>query len=163
MPKDPTKNIFQYKIRGGHLNEFEFQQNQGQVKEQHERPWERENFDPNTVLPGQEEAGSPKAQAKLSRSGVTTAKQTVKASEKGSKKAAKKQAAKKPAKSASRKTTSKSAKKKVTSKKATTRKAVSTNRAKTTRKSAAKKSTSRKARTTRGAKKALTTRRSAKK
>jgi len=159
MPKDPTKNIFQYKIRGGHLNEFEFQQNQGQVRQQHERPWERENFDPNTVLPGQEEAGSPKAQAKLSRSGVTTAKQTVK----GSKKAAKKQAAKKPAKSASKKTTSKLAKKKVTSKKGTSRKAASTNRAKTARKSAAKKSTSRKARTTRGAKKALTTRRSAKK
>jgi len=158
MPKDPTKNIFQYKIRGGHLNEFEFHQNQGQVRQQHERPWERENFDPNTELPGQEEAGSPKAQAKLSRSGVTTAKQTVK----GSKKAAKKLAAKKPAKYASKKTTSKSAKKKVTSK-ATSRKAASTNRAKTTRKSAAKKSTSRKGRTTRGAKKALTTRRSAKK
>src|SRR5687768_1808896 len=128
MPKDPTKNIFQYKIRGGHLNEFEFHQNQGQVRQQQERPWERENFDPNTVLPGQEEVGSPKAQAKLSRSGITTAKRTVKASDKGSKKAAKKQAAKKPAKSASRKTTSKSAsksaKKNVTSKKATTRKAV---------------------------------------
>ncbi len=136
MPKDPTKNIFQYKIRGGHLNEFEFHQNQGQVREQQERPWERENFDPNTVLPGQEEAGSPKARAKLSRSGVTTTKRTVEASKKGSKKAGKKEAAKTPAKSVSKKTTRKSAKKKVTSKKATSRKAASTNRARIASKAA---------------------------
>lgn len=28
MPKDPTKNVDRYKIRGGTLNEFEFDQNQ---------------------------------------------------------------------------------------------------------------------------------------
>ena len=33
MPKDPTKNIDRYKIRGGDLNEFEFRQNQARVKE----------------------------------------------------------------------------------------------------------------------------------
>ena len=33
MPKDATKNVDRYKIRGGNLNEFEFTQNQGQVKE----------------------------------------------------------------------------------------------------------------------------------
>ena len=33
MPKDPKKNVDRYKIRGGDLNEFEFRQNQGQVKE----------------------------------------------------------------------------------------------------------------------------------
>jgi hypothetical protein len=33
MPKDAKKNIDRYKIRGGELNEFEFHQNQGQVKE----------------------------------------------------------------------------------------------------------------------------------
>ena len=132
MPKDPTKNIFQYKIRGGHLNEFEFQQNQGQVKEQHDRPWETENFDPNAALPGHDpESASPKAQAKHPRAGSTATKQPAKAS---SKKAVKK----------------------------ATRKAVKKS-AKTTGKSAAKKSTSRKARTTRPAKKASTTRRSAKK
>ena len=26
MPKDPTKNVDRYKVRGGTLNEFEFQQ-----------------------------------------------------------------------------------------------------------------------------------------
>ena len=33
MPKDAKKNIDRYKIQGGDLNEFEFQQNQAQVKE----------------------------------------------------------------------------------------------------------------------------------
>ena len=28
MPKDPTKNVDRYKIRGGELNEFDFHQNQ---------------------------------------------------------------------------------------------------------------------------------------
>ena len=28
MPKDPTKNVDRYKIRGGQLNEFDFHQNQ---------------------------------------------------------------------------------------------------------------------------------------
>jgi len=33
MPKDAKKNVDRYKIRGGDLNEFEFNQNQGRVKE----------------------------------------------------------------------------------------------------------------------------------
>lgn len=33
MPKDAKKNVDRYKIRGGDLNEFEFRQNQGKVKE----------------------------------------------------------------------------------------------------------------------------------
>ena len=33
MPKDASKNVDRYKIAGGHLNEFEFHQNQGQLKE----------------------------------------------------------------------------------------------------------------------------------
>jgi hypothetical protein len=33
MPKDAKKNVDRYKIRGGDINEFEFRQNQGQVKE----------------------------------------------------------------------------------------------------------------------------------
>ena len=34
MPKDPTKNVDRYKIRGGTLNEFEFDQNQEAFEEQ---------------------------------------------------------------------------------------------------------------------------------
>ena len=33
MPKDAKKNVDRYKLDGGHLNEFEFHQNQGQVNE----------------------------------------------------------------------------------------------------------------------------------
>jgi len=33
MPKDAKKNVDRYKVRGGDLNEFEFRQNQAQVKE----------------------------------------------------------------------------------------------------------------------------------
>ena len=34
MPKDATKNIDRYKIRGGQLNEFDFHQNQEEYAEQ---------------------------------------------------------------------------------------------------------------------------------
>ena len=33
MPKDATKNVDSYKIRGGQLNEFEYTQNQGDFAE----------------------------------------------------------------------------------------------------------------------------------
>jgi hypothetical protein len=132
MPKDPTKNIFQYKIRGGHLNEFEYQQNQGQVKEQHDRPWEKENFDPNAALPGHDPASaSPKAQAKGPRSGSAAAKPPSKASSKKVMKKAAKKAVKKSAK-----TTRKSAAKKSTSRKGRTTRPVK--KASTTRRSAKK-------------------------
>ena len=36
MPKDPTENIPNYKIRGGHLNEYEYEQNKGQITEDKE-------------------------------------------------------------------------------------------------------------------------------
>ena len=34
MPKDATKNIDRYKVRGGELNEFDFHQNQERYAEQ---------------------------------------------------------------------------------------------------------------------------------
>lgn len=33
MPKDATKNVDRYKIRGGQLNEFDFHQNQEELAE----------------------------------------------------------------------------------------------------------------------------------
>ena len=33
MPKDATKNVDRYKIRGGQLNEFDFHQNQESLKD----------------------------------------------------------------------------------------------------------------------------------
>ena len=38
MPKDATKNVDRYKIRGGQLNEFEYNQNQEQFAEQKGKP-----------------------------------------------------------------------------------------------------------------------------
>lgn len=36
MPKDRTENIDRYKVRGGHLNEYEYQQNEGALEESRE-------------------------------------------------------------------------------------------------------------------------------
>lgn len=135
MPKDPTKNIFQYKIRGGHLNEFEFQQNQGDVTEQKGRPWEKQNFDPNAKTPEpavtpERKSGKQTAAKQAKPATASTRKQPAKAMKKATKKAVKKAVKKS---------------------------------AKTNRKTAPKKSATQKARTTSRAKKASTTRRSAKK
>ena len=132
MPKDPTKNIFQYKIRGGHLNEFEFQQNQGDVTEQKGRPWEKQDFDPNAKTP--EPAVNPErksAKRTAGKQAKTATASTRKQPAKAVKKATKKKAVKKSAK-----TTRKSA-----AKKSTSRKAGTTSRAKqasTTRRSVKK-------------------------
>ena len=40
MPKDRTENIDRYKIRGGQLNEYEFERNEGELAEQ-----DRERFE----------------------------------------------------------------------------------------------------------------------
>src|ERR1044072_7207334 len=37
MPKDATKNVDRYKVRGGTLNEFEFAENQEQFSEQNRK------------------------------------------------------------------------------------------------------------------------------
>ena len=37
MPKDATKNVDRYKVRGGQLNEFNFTKNQEQFAEQETR------------------------------------------------------------------------------------------------------------------------------
>ena len=131
MPKDPTKNIFQYKIRGGHLNEFEFQQNQGDVTEQKDRPWEKQNFDPNAktsepAVKPEPTSGKKAAGKQAKPPAASTKKQPAKAMKKATRKAVKKSA----------KTTRKSA-----AKKSTSRKSGTTPRAKkasTTRRSAKK-------------------------
>ncbi|HEY3025569.1 MAG TPA: hypothetical protein VGJ55_05430 [Pyrinomonadaceae bacterium] len=39
MPKDPKRNIPNYQLQGGHLNEFEFQKSQGEMAEESELPF----------------------------------------------------------------------------------------------------------------------------
>ena len=46
MPKDPTKNVDRYKIRGGQLNEFEYTENQGALAGQ--KPNSQANLIPGT-------------------------------------------------------------------------------------------------------------------
>ena len=46
MPKDPTKNVDRYKIRGGDINEFEYDQNQEALAEQKDSA--RANLIPGT-------------------------------------------------------------------------------------------------------------------
>ena len=48
MPKDPTENIARYKIRGGHLNEFEYTQHQGELERENNPSGESERFIPGT-------------------------------------------------------------------------------------------------------------------
>jgi hypothetical protein len=38
VPKDPKRNIQNYQLRGGHLNEFEFQKSQSEIAEDSELP-----------------------------------------------------------------------------------------------------------------------------
>lgn len=38
MPKDPTRNIPNYKINGDHLNEYEFEQNKGEITYEEKHP-----------------------------------------------------------------------------------------------------------------------------
>jgi hypothetical protein len=116
MPKDPTKNIFQYKIRGGHLNEYEFQQNQGDVTEQQLRPWEKENYDPNALMPGEEPEGDGKGRERvLAKPNKSASKRAAKSTKKSTKKQA---ATKTKRRSVAKKTTQKAAAKKTAKKSA---------------------------------------------
>lgn len=109
MPKDPTKNIARYKIAGGEMNEFEFQQNQEQLAEQ--RSSDLENLIPGTPPEQRVEAVTERAEEVVeTQANATSAKPskkrpTRKATRKAASKkkapskkaAAKKPAAKKPA------------------------------------------------------------------
>lgn len=47
MPKDPKRNIQNYQLQGGNLNEFEFQKSQGEMAEESELPFAVETDNPN--------------------------------------------------------------------------------------------------------------------
>ena len=49
MPKDATKNVDRYKIRGGQLNEFDFNRNQEQFAEQQTKKVTKETIFPKTT------------------------------------------------------------------------------------------------------------------
>ena len=85
MPKDATKNIDRYKVRGGHLNEFEYAQSQKELAEK--RPQGDAKLIPGTPP---EEAGeglqpTVKGKASVATKGTKSTKASKAA--KGSKKA----------------------------------------------------------------------------
>jgi hypothetical protein len=41
MPKDPTRNMPNYKIGGDHLNEYEFEKNKGEITYEEKHPEEQ--------------------------------------------------------------------------------------------------------------------------
>jgi hypothetical protein len=47
VPKDPKRNIQNYQLRGGHLNEYEFQKSQGEMAKESEFPLTAETDEPN--------------------------------------------------------------------------------------------------------------------
>jgi hypothetical protein len=120
MPKDATKNIDRYKIRGGQLNEFDFHQNQEQFAEQN-------TSSEANLIPGT----PPEARALNQRATKTTRAGKATKSTKGTKSAKAKKATK----------AKKAAPRGATAKKLAARKAARKNlkATKTTRKAAKKK------------------------
>jgi hypothetical protein len=47
VPKDPKRNIQNYQLQGGHLNEFEFQKSQSEMAQNSELPFIDETDEPN--------------------------------------------------------------------------------------------------------------------
>lgn len=70
MPKDATKNVDRYKIRGGHLNEFEYTQNQKAVAEK--KPKGGANLIPGTPPEQLAEDVQPQVKAKPSKATKAT-------------------------------------------------------------------------------------------
>jgi hypothetical protein len=84
MPKDATKNIDRYKIRGGQLNEFEYTQNQKAVAEQ--KPKGGANLIPGTPPEEAAEGAQPQVKARTSDAAkgtkATKARKAVKSTQK---------------------------------------------------------------------------------
>jgi len=145
MPKDPTRNIQSYQIQGGHLNEFEFQQDQAEMAHSSESPFpnegEQANPDPAAHIAEVTAAAHRKVE-KRKRLGLAPGS--------GKKVAARKSSTKKVAKKAAKKVIKKAAKK-------TAKKAGAKAAKKTAKRTAAKKRASTTGGSKRSAKKATKT------
>lgn len=75
MPKDPTKNVDRYKIRGGQLNEFEYTENQGALAGQ--KPKSQGKLIPGTP-PEEREDLEPQGTKKTSKQRATKAAKATK-------------------------------------------------------------------------------------
>ena len=100
MPKDASKNVDRYKIAGGHLNEFEFHQNQGQLKEL-EKP--AQGATARKLMANKVATKKAATKATKKRATKSTKKVATKATKATKKRATKKGATKKAAKKARKK------------------------------------------------------------
>jgi len=118
MPKDASKNIDRYKIRGGQLNEFEYAENQKALAG--EKPKSDAKLIPGTPPEEASEGLRPAVKARGSRTTKGTgkaAKSTKESNERNARKSAKVNSRKgATAKKASRKATTKRTARKVTTK-----------------------------------------------
>ena len=73
MPKDPTKNVDRYKVRGGQLNEFEYTENQGALAGQ--KPESQAKLIPGTP-PEEREGREPQGTKKAAKRATKAAKAT---------------------------------------------------------------------------------------
>ncbi|HJP93615.1 MAG TPA: hypothetical protein VJ875_16775 [Pyrinomonadaceae bacterium] len=85
MPKDRTKNVDRYKIRGGELNEFDFHENQEELAEKPQKPGA--NLIPGTPP---ERRPAKKTATKTATKSTKAAKTTKSAKKSSTRKAAKK-------------------------------------------------------------------------
>ena len=98
MPKDATKNVDRYKVRGGELNEFDFHQNQEEYAGQQQKG------QASNLIPGTPPEAKPRRSTKTTKKASKTTKKATKATKKATKKktptgaSAKKLAARKAAK-----------------------------------------------------------------
>ncbi|MFN2530658.1 MAG: hypothetical protein ABR555_05105 [Pyrinomonadaceae bacterium] len=85
MPKDPTRNVDRYKIRGGSLNEFEFTQNQEQLAESANQETQQliPGTPPEKKLPSRLKPTSLKGSSKASAGGRRGSKSVLPKSNKG--------------------------------------------------------------------------------
>lgn len=84
MPKDPTKNVDRYKVRGGQLNEFEYTENQAALAG--EKPKSQAKLIPGTP-PEERDGREPQVVKKAAKKRATKAAKAAKATK--SKKATK--------------------------------------------------------------------------
>jgi hypothetical protein len=67
MPKDPKRNLQRYQIRGGHLNEFEFQKSQRELTEESKFPFGDQTGQPGLNQAEPDAASTPEAPRKAEK------------------------------------------------------------------------------------------------
>ncbi len=87
MPKDPWKNQPNYKIGGGQLNEYDFNQSHGELSKEESDPFAQQGLENPAQAEGEAAPQSPQeAEAERIRQVIETAQRKAQAGRKGGKK-----------------------------------------------------------------------------